>query len=87
LWHGRIISARVGKAFEVGYSVLFTTLAYLVTDLATAPHAAALKQRMRRDLAPKVLVIDEVGYTRLKEEQANLHFALVHDATNTAPSF
>jgi DNA replication protein DnaC len=54
------------KALEVGYSVLFTTLAYLATDLATAPHAAALKQRMRRYLAPKVLVIDEVGYTRLK---------------------
>jgi len=67
------------KALEVGYSVLFTTLAHLATDLATAPHAAALKQRMRRYLAPQVLVIDEVGYTKLNEEQANLLFALVRD--------
>jgi DNA replication protein DnaC len=56
---------------EVGYSVLFTTLAHLTTDLATASHAAALKQRMRRNLAPQVLVIYEVGYTELNEEQAN----------------
>jgi DNA replication protein DnaC len=67
------------KALEVGYSVLFTTLAHLATDLATAPHAAALKQRMRRYLAPQVLVIDEVGYTKLTEEQANQLFALVRD--------
>ena len=67
------------KALEVGYSVLFTTLAHLATDLGTAPHATALKQRMRRYLAPQVLVIDEVGYTRLSEEQANLLFALVRD--------
>src|SRR5579863_10547048 len=67
------------KALEVGYSVLFTTLAHLATDLTTAPHTAALKQRMRRYLTPQVLVMDEVGYTRLTEEQANLLFALVRD--------
>jgi DNA replication protein DnaC len=67
------------KALEVGYSVLFTTLAHLATDLTTAPHAAALKQRMRRYLTPQVLVIDEVGYTKLTEEQATLLFALVRD--------
>jgi DNA replication protein DnaC len=67
------------KALEVGYSVLFTTLAHLVTDLATAPHALALKQRLHRYLAPQVLVIDEVGYTKLTEAQANQLFALVRD--------
>jgi DNA replication protein DnaC len=67
------------KALEVGYSVLFTTLAHLATDLVSAPHAAALKGRMRRYLAPQILVIDEVGYTKLTEEQANLLFALVRD--------
>lgn len=63
----------------MGYSVLFTTLAHLATDLVSAPHAAALKGRMRRYLAPQILVIDEVGYTKLTEEQANLLFALVRD--------
>lgn len=67
------------KALEVGYSVLFTTLSHLASDLATSPHAAALKQRMHRYLAPQVLVIDEVGYTKLTEEQANQLFALVRD--------
>ncbi len=67
------------KALEVGYSVLFTTLSHLATDLATAPHAIALKQRLHRYLAPQVLVIDEVGYSKLSEEQANQLFALVRD--------
>jgi DNA replication protein DnaC len=67
------------KALEVGYSVLFTTLARLATDLASAPHPVALKARMRRYLATQVLVIDEVGYTKLTEDQANLLFALVRD--------
>ncbi len=67
------------KALEVGYSVVFTTLAHLATDLVSAPHPVALKARMRRYLAAQVLVIDEVGYTKLSEEQANLLFALVRD--------
>jgi DNA replication protein DnaC len=67
------------KALEVGYSVLFTTLAHLATDLASAPHSVALTARMRRYLAAQVLLIDEVGYTKLTEEQANLLFALVRD--------
>lgn len=49
------------KALEVGYRVLFTTLAHLVADLVSAPHPAALKARMRRYLAAQVLIIDEVG--------------------------
>lgn len=36
------------KALEVGYSVVFTTLAHLATDLVSAPHPVALKARMRR---------------------------------------
>ena len=67
------------KALSVGYSVVFTTLAHLAADLASAPHPVALKARMRRYLAAQVLVIDEVGYTRMTEELANLLFALVRD--------
>jgi DNA replication protein DnaC len=67
------------KALEVGYSVLFTTLAHLAADLVSAPHPVALKARMRRYLGAQVLVIDEVGYTKLTQEQANLLFALVRD--------
>jgi DNA replication protein DnaC len=67
------------KALEVGYKVVFTTLAHLVTDLATAPHSSALKQRLQRYLTPQILVIDEVGYAKITEEQSHHLFALVRD--------
>jgi DNA replication protein DnaC len=67
------------RALEAGYSVLFTTLAHLVQDLASAPHPSVLRQRLRRYLRPRLLILDEIGYTRLTEEQANHLFALVRD--------
>lgn len=66
-------------ALEAGYSVLFTTLAHLAEDLASAPHPSLFRQRLRRYLRPRLLIIDEVGYTRLTEEQAQHLFALVRD--------
>jgi len=67
------------KALEAGYSVLFTTLASLAEDLATVPHPSLVSKRLRRYLAPRLLIIDEIGYTRLVEEQANALFELVRD--------
>ncbi len=67
------------RALEVGYSVLFTTFAHLAEDLSSAPHPSLLRQRLRRYLRPRLLIIDEVGYTKLTEDQANHLFALVRD--------
>src|SRR6266566_2276279 len=67
------------KALEAGYSVLFTTLADLAEDLAAVPHPTLLRKRLRRYLAPRLLVIDEIGYTKLTGEQANALFELVRD--------
>lgn len=67
------------KALEAGYSVLFTTLSDLAADLAAAPHPSLVSKRLRRYLAPRLLVIDEIGYTKLTEEQANALFELVRD--------
>jgi len=67
------------KALEAGYSVLFTTLADLAEDLAAVPHPSLLRKRLRRYLAPRLLVIDEIGYTKLTGEQANALFELVRD--------
>lgn len=67
------------KALEAGYSVLFTTLADLAEDLAAVPHPTLLRKRLRRYLAPRLLVIDELGYTKLTGEQANALFELVRD--------
>ena len=58
------------RALTVGHSVLFTTLAELAQALESAFHPGLLRQRLRRYIAPNVLVIDEVGYTKLSQEQA-----------------
>jgi len=67
------------KALEAGYSVLFTTLADLALDLAAVPHPSLVSKRLRRYLTPRLLIIDEIGYTRLTEEQANALFELIRD--------
>ncbi len=67
------------KALEAGYSVLFTTLSDLALDLAAAPHPSLVSKRLRRYLAPRLLIIDEIGYTKLEEAQSNALFELVRD--------
>lgn len=65
------------RALVAGYSVLFTTLSELAHTLESASHPGLLRQRLRRYIAPSLLVIDEVGYTRLSQEQAHQFFELV----------
>jgi DNA replication protein DnaC len=67
------------KALEAGYSVVFTTLAQLVEDLSAVPHPALVSKRLRRYVTPRVLVLDEIGYTKLPPEQAIHVFELVRD--------
>jgi DNA replication protein DnaC len=69
--------ALVVKALAAGYSALFTTLAHLAEALETASYPGLLRQRLRRYITPSVLIIDEVGYTRLTPEQAHHFFELV----------
>jgi DNA replication protein DnaC len=67
------------KALDAGYSVFFSTLTDLIEDLELASQQHALKSRLRRYSAPQVLVIDEIGYTRLSAPQANQLFDLVRE--------
>src|SRR5256885_11427294 len=53
------------KALSAGYSALFTTLTHLAEALETASYPGLMRQRLRRYTTPSVLVIDEVGYTKL----------------------
>jgi DNA replication protein DnaC len=69
--------ALADRALSAGYSVLFTTLAELAQALESASHPGLMRQRLRRYIAPSLLVIDEVGYTRLTAEQAHHFFELV----------
>jgi DNA replication protein DnaC len=69
--------ALADRALTAGHSVLFTTLAELAQALETASHPSLMRQRLRRYIAPSLLVIDEVGYTKLSQEQAHHFFELV----------
>ncbi len=69
--------ALAGRALAAGHSVLFTTLAELAHALEGAAHPGLMRQRLRRYIAPSLLVIDEVGYTKLSQEQAHQFFELV----------
>jgi DNA replication protein DnaC len=65
------------KALAAGYSALFTTLSQLAESLETASYPGLARQRLRRYTTPSVLVIDEVGYTKLAAQQAHHFFELV----------
>src|SRR5213082_3119990 len=65
------------KALSAGYSALFTTLTHLAEALETAAYPSLVRQRLHRYTTPSVLVIDEVGYTKLSAGQAHQFFELV----------
>src|SRR5215471_7211227 len=69
--------ALADRALTAGHSVVFTTLAELAQTLESASHPGLLRQRLRRYIAPSLLLIDEVGYTKLSREQARHFFELV----------
>lgn len=70
-------AALANRALAAGHSVLFTTLSELATALETASHPGLLRSRLRRYITPSLLVIDEVGYTKLTTQQARHFFELV----------
>jgi DNA replication protein DnaC len=65
------------KALEAGYAALFTTLHQLAGVLESAAGRSSPMTRLQRYIRPHVLIVDEVGYTRLTAEQAHLLFELV----------
>jgi DNA replication protein DnaC len=64
-------------AIQSGFGAYFMTAHHLVTDLGRAYREGRLDRRMRVYLAPKVLVIDEMGYLPLDELGATIFFQLV----------
>jgi DNA replication protein DnaC len=73
------------KALEADYSVLFTTLSTMAEELASVPHPSLRRQRLRRYLTPRVLVIDEIGYSKLTMDQSQSFFELVRDRYEKGP--
>src|SRR6202045_5201350 len=64
-------------AIQSGFGAYFMTAHDLVTDLGRAYSEGRLDRRMRVYLAPKVLIIDEMGYLPLDEMGATIFFQLV----------
>src|SRR5918911_1089735 len=64
-------------AIQAGYGAYFITAHDMVTDLGRAYREGRLDRRMRVYLAPKVLVIDEMGYLPLDDLGATIFFQLV----------
>ena len=62
---------------QAGLAAYFLTAHDLVTDLGRAYREGRLDRRLRIYLAPKVLVIDEMGYLPLDEMGATFFFQLV----------
>ena len=65
------------EAIRAGFGAYFITAHQLISDLGQAARERRLDRRMRIYLAPKVLIIDEMGYLPLDEEGATVLFQLV----------
>src|SRR5690349_1023349 len=64
-------------AIQAGFGAYFMTAHDLVTDLGRAYREGRLDRRMRVYLAPKILVVDEMGYLPLDDLGATIFFQLV----------
>ena len=66
------------KAILNGYDALFTTAAELIEDLHSAAVDGRLYERLKRYVAPAVLIVDEVGYLSLPMNAANVLYHVVN---------
>ena len=65
------------EAIQAGHGVYFITAHALVEDLRRAYAEGRLDRRMRIYIAPKVLIVDEMGYEPLDTIGASMFFQLV----------
>lgn len=65
------------KAIELGSRVLFTTAATMIANLTKAAAEGKLEDKLKVYTAPKLLVIDEIGYLPIDRLGANLFFQLI----------
>lgn len=65
------------KALEVGMVVYYTTLSDRIKDLKKAQALGYLDHRWRVYLRPAMLVIDEIEYSQLRRQEAELFFRLI----------
>lgn len=66
------------KAVLQGHTVLFTTAANMLNDLAAQDGDNALRRRLKHYARPKLLVIDEIGYLSYSNRHADLLFEIIN---------
>jgi DNA replication protein DnaC len=65
------------KAVEAGTPVLFLTLETLMSRLGRARHENRLERMLQQLAAPRLLILDELGYLPLSREEASLFFRML----------
>ena len=73
-----LATALAVEAAKAGKSVYFSTLADIVTSLASAEREGQLRQRLRYLCRASLLVVDEIGYLPVVPGGGNLFFQLVN---------
>ena len=66
------------SAVMQGHTVLFTTAATMLNDLAAQDGANALRRRLTHYARPGLLAIDEVGYLSYSNRHADLLFEIIN---------
>ncbi|MBC8386278.1 MAG: ATP-binding protein [Gammaproteobacteria bacterium] len=66
------------KAIMQGHTVLFTTAANMLNDLASQDGDNALRRRLGYYAKAKLLIIDEVGYLSYSNRHADLLFEIIN---------
>jgi DNA replication protein DnaC len=65
------------KAAEAGHRVMFMSLDKLMSTLKKAQQENRLERQMQLLAYPKLLVLDEIGYLPMDQDEASLFFRLV----------
>jgi DNA replication protein DnaC len=65
------------QAVIQGHTVMFTSAGQMLGDLAALDSDTALRRRLHHYAAPRLLVIDEVGYLSYSNRHADLLFQLI----------
>jgi len=65
------------NACLAGNPVLFTTAVEAINNLAAAQQAGRFKTELKKYLAPKLLIIDELGYLPIDKTGADLLFQII----------
>lgn len=73
-----LATALAVEAVKAGRSVVFSTLADLITSLAKAEREGSLRERIRYLCRAQLLVVDEIGYLPVVPGGGNLFFQLVN---------